>query len=510
MNKLTTWKRIGSMFLTLALMLTMMVTALPVYAAGGSISIKYDPDVDLEQATNFELYKVGTFGHDSQGKTTVDLVDELKGSGVNLNIAVPEKEEDMAEGSAWHQSWLTAAGNLDNWMKTPASGKTIPEPVWTGAFKKSADYQKIDKELSNGIYLLSGDEQLVGEQFWAPVPVLIMVLNGETEFEIVNTDLKMATRPLVHKHTVTKTWQDDQYKSGRPASVKVGIYYGSTQMDTVTLSDANNWTYTWYSQNAIDRIYTSKDPENKSAKGVETDKLNEGNSYKLSLPEEDASWRVDEIMPAKYGKDENAYNRDVVVIKSDDTTLEQFRIENTVLTPVTHNPPVLKTIDGGEPDDDATFEFSLTAIETTANVEEMPMPEGSDKNLKIMEAKAGTPEEFGEMVFRVPGTYVYEIKELDTGLENYEYDGSVYRLTYEVTAEGNKLVNHLTVTKNGTVVNLSEYEFINTYIPDEDVPPGTVKTGDDNNIVAPAVAFGIALILLIIFLIKRRKSNDSE
>ena len=70
-----------------------------------------------------------------------------------------------------------------------------------------------------------------------------------------NTDIANATVITNHKDvpvvpsepvdlTVIKKW-DDTEKSSRPASVKVTLYNGSTAVETVTLSDSNNWTYTW-------------------------------------------------------------------------------------------------------------------------------------------------------------------------------------------------------------------------------------------------------------------------
>lgn len=43
--------------------------------------------------------------------------------------------------------------------------------------------------------------------------------------------------------TVKKVWSDNG--KNRPTSVTVALYDGKTQAQTVTLSDSNNWTYTW-------------------------------------------------------------------------------------------------------------------------------------------------------------------------------------------------------------------------------------------------------------------------
>ena len=44
--------------------------------------------------------------------------------------------------------------------------------------------------------------------------------------------------------TVVKKW-DDTAENSRPTSVKVTLYNGNTAVETVALSDSNNWTYTW-------------------------------------------------------------------------------------------------------------------------------------------------------------------------------------------------------------------------------------------------------------------------
>ena len=515
-------KRIGSMILTLAVALTMMVTALPVHAAGGGINIVYNPDVELEQPTNFELYKVGVFGRDASGKVTIELVEELKDCKVDLNIEAPPEGADEETIKKWVETWLEAAGRLGDWIKTPAEGKTIPDVVGKASLSKSASPQAVPKvgggSYDNGIYLLMGDEQRVGEQYWSPVPVLIMVLDDDAQFEITN--LKMTTRPVVHKHVVFKTWSDQELKEGRPESVTVGIFYAGQQIDTVKLNEKNKWRYTWYSQKALDRVYTSKDPEGNESSGAETEKLNKNNDYSLSMAQlpEDGLWSVDELSPSQYSVNENEYVYSIDYKASEDQDLETWDITNTALNPCRHDPPVLKTVTGDDPKTDEVFEFSLTGVEKPANVSDYPMPEGSKGNQKILKAKAGKAEEFGWITFRHPGTYVYEIKEVNTGAKNYKYDDSVYRLTYVVTkpapSDSSKdLKMTLTTTKNGAVVNISTYEFVNEYKAPADgdsssSSTGRTKTGDDTRIWIPVAVMAAALAALIVLLVKRRKKDD--
>jgi len=46
--------------------------------------------------------------------------------------------------------------------------------------------------------------------------------------------------------TVKKDWSDRNNKKGnRPDSVTVTLYNGDEAVEKITLSDKNNWTYTW-------------------------------------------------------------------------------------------------------------------------------------------------------------------------------------------------------------------------------------------------------------------------
>lgn len=494
--------KMGSLFLALAMLLAMTVTALPAYAAGGNIFVRYNPDVPLT-STDFQLYRVGEFGHDAEGKSIIVPVDTFASCGIDFNdIPIPETEEEKQEGGEWNRKWLQKASDVENWIKT--SGASIaPAPIWTGSlYKQEASQQVGGGSMANGIYLLAGDEQLIDQTYWTPVPVLIMVLNEDTDFDLSNTELKMASRSIADKHTVTKYWQDTEFDAGRPKSVKVGIYCGSTQIDTVELNTANNWSYTWYTTDYDDLIYTSKDPDKPGSEGVTTEKLNEGNDYQLNLGDMEGSWRVDEIISGQ-----SMYTRSINVTSSDDGKSEFFSITNSLLKPVIHNPPVLKTVKGDEPDADDTFEFKFKAVSTTANID-MPMPEGSDGDTKTITTKAGTPKEFGDITFRAPGEYYYEISEVDNGLDGYEYDTSVYSLHYTLTVDGTSLKMTLTTSKNGKEVDISQYEFVNQYTDEGD--SGKVKTGDDTNLILPAAAFAAALVLLIVLLLKRRKKNRDD
>ena len=507
-NKLSIKRIIWSLLLTLAMVISVTVPALPVNAEGGGIiSIVYDPPHD--QATDFKLYKAAEYGHDASGKVTLDLVAPFAGHGIDLNdIVVPEEPTDPDERAKWQADWLNAASELANYVSTEGSGT---DTVWEGSLHTSDVKQTLMKDgqavvFPNAIYLLVGHEQLIDDEYWVPVPVLIQVLNDETVFYMdkANAELKFERRPEVRKHSVTKSWKDDSYKEGRPDSVRVGIYYGDIKVDTVELSDGNNWTYTWYSSRA-DRVYTSKDPEDPASEGVTTEVLNSGNSYRASFPDGDSLWRVAELEDTrKKSAADSSYNWSITRTGTD--VAEHFSITNTLINPAIHNPPVLKTVKGDEPDKDETFEFEMKAVSTTANTE-MPMPEGSAGDTKTIKTKAGTEKEFGDIIFRTPGEYYYEISEVDTGIDGYKYDTSVYSLHYTVSVNGNNLEVKLVTSKNGKEVETAKYSFVNEY---SDSGSKKVKTGDETNLVLPIAALAAALILLIILVLKRRKNNRDD
>ncbi|MBP3736866.1 MAG: hypothetical protein J6I56_07580, partial [Lachnospiraceae bacterium] len=136
-----------------------------------------------------------------------------------------------------------------------------------------------------------------------------------------------------------------------------------------------------------------------------------------------------------------------------------------------HDPPVKKVVTGsGAPKTDK-FTFRMKAKSNTAGYEvaDMPMPEGSSRGVKQTPGLLpGEEYEFGELEFTMPGTYVYEIAEVNDHKSGYSYDGSIYTVTYEITQNGGNLEAKRTMGKNGENVNVATFEFTNTYKDPDD------------------------------------------
>lgn len=127
-----------------------------------------------------------------------------------------------------------------------------------------------------------------------------------------------------------------------------------------------------------------------------------------------------------------------------------------------YNPQQTSTVLGGKKNlegldlTDGAFTFSLKGVSADTAQEDMavPMPESGKDTAQNTDAGIF---QFGEIVYTVPGTYVYEISEVNQGQEGYTYDGSVYQVTVTVTDEGGQL--------RAQTAGLDKVVFNNSYKP---------------------------------------------
>ena len=123
---------------------------------------------------------------------------------------------------------------------------------------------------------------------------------------------------------------------------------------------------------------------------------------------------------------------------------------------------VKKTLTGDTPTNAGEFKFELTAVSTTANVAEVPMPAGSNADKKEVSVNGAGEVEFGKIEYKAVGKYVYKVVEVNTNLSNYTYDQAEYTVTVDVTTDAdNKLVSTYEIKKGTEVV--TDLEFTNKY-----------------------------------------------
>lgn len=142
----------------------------------------------------------------------------------------------------------------------------------------------------------------------------------------------------------------------------------------------------------------------------------------------------------------------------------------------------------GAPDE----EFTFTLSRVTAGA---PMPTSTVGDTLTVTSKKGAVN-FGGILYKIPGTYVYQIKEVapTTPTEGFTYDNSVFEMT--VTVSLNTSTGVLTATpayKKGSVAT-DKVQFSNTYkVPTRNI---TVTLNWDDSSDALAVRPDIAVIQL--------------
>lgn len=142
------------------------------------------------------------------------------------------------------------------------------------------------------------------------------------------------------------------------------------------------------------------------------------------------------------------------------------------------NPKILKTVEGTE-DKDA-FEFNIRNIGTTEGV---AMP--SNTTCTVNGAGEGV---FNMISFVRPGTYQFEITEIDGYLPGYIYDNTTWTLTVKVGLSGSTLYAESIEYSNpdGTLISTKNAQFVNRYSRNEAVfSPKVSKEIINANLIKP-------------------------
>ena len=241
----------------------------------------------------------------------------------------------------------------------------------------------------------------------------------EYAFAITNTHT-----PETVDVPVTKTWDDGDDANGvRPASIVVRLLADGVEVDSATIEpdEGGAWAHTFtglpkYRDHGTEIAYT-----------VEED----------PVPGYEAAYDGTDIT----------------------NTHEVER--------VTVNPPIKKAVEGDGAPADAKFTFTMAAqparSQLPEGMDEMPMPEGSDGQVKTVTVKGPGEYEFGEFAIERPGTYVYTMAEVDTGENGWTYDGATYTVTYVVEARDGHLSATTKIERDGKAYSSDTPEFVNSY-----------------------------------------------
>jgi pilin isopeptide linkage protein/LPXTG-motif cell wall-anchored protein len=182
--------------------------------------------------------------------------------------------------------------------------------------------------------------------------------------------------------------------------------------------------------------------------GANIDYTYDTSIYRLIVTVANAEGGGLEITTATYKDDETEITPDIT-----------FTNIYTEPTPVTHDPPVEKLVIGNGAPQDAQFSFQMKAVTPDA-----PMPEGAVDGLMTHTITGAGSFGFGVMEFTEVGTYVYELRELETENKNFAFDPTIYTITITITQEGHNLVKDVIYTKNNsTEASTEAIVFTNTW-----------------------------------------------
>lgn len=106
------------------------------------------------------------------------------------------------------------------------------------------------ENLPVGIYYVrwTGNETVDQVEGFAPFMIAVPGLGDDGKWIYdVNALPKpgIMPEPSVDKMTLVKLWKDGLHAGKRPESILVEIFRNGESFETVVLSEANNWTYTW-------------------------------------------------------------------------------------------------------------------------------------------------------------------------------------------------------------------------------------------------------------------------
>ena len=351
MKKRATVKRIGSMLMTLALMVAMIApgVAMPAYAAGYTVSGTYQINgVELPKESTFTLYKVGSFGRDEQdpGKSILVLDPAIIENGFQGDINLKIDRSDYADTDAgtqeWTDAWLEQAKTLADWVSVQSDVSYLsPQTTTTANGKFSFD------NVENGLYLLiGGPRQKVGKEgndssYYTPAPMFVQVLNGNVDLSIKPVE------EHVKDFSVKKLWDDEKKEALRPATIEIDVYYGK-EIDRVVEFSEDQTVVTMKRDEKIASVtYTKEGKAVTTYKDGTTSEIDYAFTpyfYPWEAKDIDEEWKVIEVLDDKAAETYGYTTTDETTANVKNFTItNKYDRKKLEITKVTDN---LKTAEG--------------------------------------------------------------------------------------------------------------------------------------------------------------------
>ena len=231
-------KRLAAVLLSVWMLLMLM----PSVSAAGNIDLEHDVSLTVSYrdgktpltGVQFDIYYVAEV--DAYGNFTP--TDPFAQFHVNIT-----GKNDAA--------WKALASTLEGYVLR--DGVTPTDSGKTGVYG-TVSFPTGKKSLRAGLYLVLGQRHVQDGRIYEAAPFMVMLPALDAKENVWVYDVTavpkydsdpIPTEPVTVTRKVLKVWEDDGHKNERPKRIVVQLLRDGKVWDTVTLTAANNWRYTW-------------------------------------------------------------------------------------------------------------------------------------------------------------------------------------------------------------------------------------------------------------------------
>ena len=200
-------------------------------------------NIHPERETSLSVY----FGENEKGFSNVVFsiyrVADISDSGV-YTLTGDFKSYPVSLENLDSSGWRALAQTLDAY-----AARDGLSPFWNE--ETGADGRFRLEGLPTGLYLVSGEQYTLGNTTYTPEPALIslpsLTDNGEWSYEVeISCKFDYVDTPDETTYLkVQKVWKDGGSSEGRPNEISIQLLENGNPVDTVVLSQENNWEHTW-------------------------------------------------------------------------------------------------------------------------------------------------------------------------------------------------------------------------------------------------------------------------
>lgn len=174
--------------------------------------------------------------HDENGNPLTYSEDFEEADGKDQEPVTEDRDETVATMQDFLKQLTMRIYNGEEliYNSTPDQAGALADCVWLGNLSRG-EFLSLKVELDVPITMGNTYANRVGEVDWRFVVQAYEEPQGGSDDDDDDDTEKL---------TVKKVWKDNE-NSERPESIKVVLKNGKKTVDTVTLSEKNNWKYTW-------------------------------------------------------------------------------------------------------------------------------------------------------------------------------------------------------------------------------------------------------------------------